>query len=647
MKTQIITTYFLLFFLLISSAQIKNDDVLFTVAETPVLASEFLRVYNKNLDLVRDESQKNVDEYLKLFVNYKLKLAEARVLDFHKKPQYIRELNGYKKQLAKNYLTDHEVTDALVKEAYERISYDIKAKHILIRFEDSQKDTLTIYKKLLKLRERLLNDNFDALQKEIHNGNTVLVEDLGYFSGFKMVYDFENVAFNTNIGEVSMPFKTQFGYHIVKIFDKRKSRGEVTVGHIMISNTQRDSTIISKDRIQEINKLIKQGENFESLAKQFSDDKSSAKKGGKLSSFKSGQLSSVVFEDVAFSLNEVGEISEPFKSDYGWHIVKLYNKNPIAPFEDLKYELENKVSRDSRSKLINTSLLNKLKKQYNITNINPARSYFISILNNDYYKRTWQIPSTIVKETPLIKIGSKQLNYNDYVIFLRSGQKAVKKDKSFEEIVDENYEAFINKNILAYHEENLENENIEFAQILSEYREGLLLFDLMEIKIWNAVKKDTLAIQNYYNNNKDAYKFEKRIDAIVASSAKEKDIKEVRRMLSKGKALEVIKDQLNQKEVQKVIFTTGVMNAEHQALPDGFNFEEGISKIYFYNDAYHIIKVNKILPATSKTLDESRGNVISDYQDVVEKEWLKELANKYKVKINQKILEKVKSQINN
>ena len=609
MRINIIASCFALFFISISSAQIKSDEVLFTVGDAPVLATEFIRVYNKNLDLVKDESQKDVDEYLKLFINYKLKLAEARALDFHMKPLYIRELNGYKQQLAKNYLTDSEVTDALVKEAYERVSYDVKAKHILIMLEAFQKDTLATYNKILKLRERLLNEDFDKLQKEIHNGSTVLVEDLGYFSGFKMVYDFENAAYTTKIGDVSMPFRTQFGYHIVKVFDKRKSRGEVTVGHIMISNTQKDISIKPETRIQEINKLIKQGGNFESLAKQFSDDKSSAKKGGKLAPFKNGQLSSTVFEDLAFSLNEINEVSEPFNTEYGWHIVKLYNKKPIASFEDMKYELENSVRRDSRSKLINSSLQNRLRKQYKISSTNAARAYFVSILNATFYNKRWAVPSNIEKDKPLLKIGDKQLTYYDFAGFLRSKQKSVNKDESFQEIIDEAYEAFINVNVVKYYEQNLENENIEFAQIMSEYREGLLLFDLMEIKIWNAVKKDTIGIKNYYNDNKTAYKWEQRIDAIVATSAKEKDIKVVKQMLDKANDLTTIKAELNQNNTQKVIFTTDIMAAGHRALPTNFDFKEGVSKVYFYNDAYHIIKVNKVLPEANKTLDESRGAV--------------------------------------
>lgn len=647
MKSYIISTCVILFSTLFCSAQSKDNDILFTVADTPVLASEFVRVYNKNLNLVQDESQKDVDQYLSLFVNYKLKLAEAKALDFHKKPQYIREFDGYKKQLAKNYLVDNEVTDALVKEAYDRVLYDVNAKHILIRIDPSRKDTLEVYNRLLGLRDRFKIEDFTVLQKELHNGNTILVEDLGSFSAFKMVYDFETEAYKTNVGEVSMPFRTQFGYHIVKVFDKRKSRGEITAGHIMISKNQNDTAEDPKTRIQEIYKLIEQGQEFESLAKQFSQDKSSAGKGGKLAPFTSGQLSSVVFEDMAFNLQEDGAISKPFESEYGWHIVKRYSIKPIGSFEDMQYELENKVSRDSRSKLINTSMQNKLRKQYNVTSDNPEKKYFVSILNDDFYNRKWQLPEDFDKAKTILTIGDKKWMYKDFVSILRSQQKGNTKGKSFEAIVDEAYETFLNTCVLSYHEENLENVNEEFAQILNEYREGLLLFDLMETKIWNATKSDTLGIESYYNQNKQNYKWNTRVEAIVASASQEEDIKVVANMLESSKSVESIKEELNTNGKQKVMFTSGTFEANHQALPNDFEFKEGLSKIDYQNNMYYVVKVTKLIPESYKNLDEARGMVINDYQQEVEKNWINDLKNKYKVTVNQEVLSKVKSQIHN
>ena len=647
MKTYIVSACVVLFFSFFGNAQSSNNDVLFTVNNEPVLASEFLRVYNKNLNLVQDESQKDVDQYLSLFVNYKLKLAEAKALDFHKKPAYVRELDGYKKQLAKNYMVDSEVTDALVKEAYDRVSYDINAKHILIMLDPSRNDTLEVYNRLLNLRERFKNEDYNDLKKELHNGNTILVEDLGYFSAFKMVYDFETEAYKTKIGDVSMPFRTQFGYHIVKVFDKRKSRGEITAGHIMISKNQKDTTEDPETRIKEIYKLIEQGQEFESLAKQFSQDKSSSSKGGKLAPFTGGQLSSVVFENMAFNLQEDGAISKPFESEYGWHIVKRYSIKPIGSFEDMQYELENKVSRDSRSKLINTSMQNKLRKQYNVSNTNPSREYFVSILNDDFYARKWQIPKGFDKAKTILTIGDKTWNNKDFASILRSQQKGNTKGKSFENIIDEAFEAFVNKCVLMYHEENLENVNQEFAQILNEYREGLLLFDLMETKIWNTTKNDTLGIESYYNKNKQNYKWNTRVEAIVATAPQEDDIKEVVNMFIKGEEVESIKEKLNTNGKQKVIFTSGTMDADHQALPNNFEFKEGVSKVYPQNNVYYVVKVTKLIPESFRTLDEARGMVINDYQQEVEQNWINNLKSKYEVTINKDVLRKVKTQIHN
>lgn len=576
-----------------SYSQINKEDVLFTVSGEPVFASEFLRVYNKNLNLVKDESQKDVDEYLKLFINYKLKLAEAKALGYDEKPEYIREFNSYKKQLTKNYLTDSKVTEALVTEAYDRIAYDVKASHVLVRIAEDEKDTLQAYNQIVSYRNRLAKDGFDKLREEIHNGNTIFVEDLGYFSGFKMVYDFETVAYNTEVGEISQPFKTQFGYHVVQVFDKRKSRGEVTVGHIMISNNQKDSTIVPEKRIKEIYKLIEQGDSFEALAKQFSDDKSSANKGGKLSPFKSGQLSSVKFEDKAFEMENIGDISTPFKTDYGWHITKLYGKKPLESFEKLKPSLETKVKRDSRSKLINTAMVNKLKKKYNVVDDKPNLDYFTNALNPSFYSKRWTIPTDLPQDKPLLKIGDKQLTYFHFAEYLKNAQKNSKNRKPFNLIVKEQYDEFVNANVLKYREENLENENEEFAQILTEYREGLLLFDLMQTKIWEGVKSDSIGLENYYQANKSNYKWPLRVDAIVATASKEENIKKVKKLLEENTTIEVINSSLNNSKSQNVIFTTEVMDASHRALPKAFVFEKGISKIYAENDAFYVVKVKK------------------------------------------------------
>ena len=650
MKIKIVLTICLAMLSFSAIAQTNKKETLFTIDGEAVYTSEFVRVFNKNLDLVKDESQKDIDEYLKLFVNYKLKLKEAKALEFNKKPGYNRELSNYKRQLAKNYLSDTKVTNTLVAEAYNRILNEVNANHVLIRLNDNAlpKDTLKAYSDIVKLRNRVSNEGFATVKKDVHNGKTIFAEELGYFSGFKMVYPFENAAYKTPVGEISQPFKTQFGYHVVIVNNKRKSRGEREVAHIMIAEKKQavpDKSNDSESRINDIYKKLNQGEDFESLAKQFSEDKSSSKNGGKLKPFSGGELSSSIFEDKAFNVNAIGEFTKPFKTNFGWHIIKLLNKKPVAAFSDLKSTLEAKVKRDSRSKLINTSRINTLKERYKVKQ--ASLTDFENILTEDYFKGKWKIPQDFNTSSPLIKIGKKQLIYEDFVKFMVKNQRRTSRKKPFNTLVKELYTTFLNNNLLQYQEDNLEYENQEFAIVLNEYREGLLLFDLMETEIWNAAKNDSVELKNFYETNKNNYFFSERVDAVVASSAKKSMIKQVFKLLNENQSLETIKEKLNTSQQVNVLFTNALMNTDHQALPNNFSFKKGVSKIIKHNDAFVVVKVNEVLPQTLKTYEEAQGKVISDYQEFKEKNWLDGLHKKYKIKINQRVLNKVKSQITN
>lgn len=646
MYQKIALNLFVLLLTALTFSQKQSDDVLFTVDGDPIKSSEFLRVYNKNLDLVKDESQKDVDAYLKLFVNYQLKIKEAKRLGLDTVPKYLREFESYKKQLSKNYLSDSNVTEALIKEAYDRSTQEIKASHILIRLDESEKDTLNVYNQLMELRERVKNEGFEKVKNEVHNGTTVFAEDLGWFSAFKMVYEFENAAFKTKVGEVSEPFRTRFGFHIVKVDDKRSSRGEVTVAHIMISNKQADSLMDPVVRINEIYKKINQGENFESLARQFSDDKSSSSNGGMLAPFTGGQLSSQEFEEMAFSLSKPDQISEPFSTDYGWHIMKLISKQGIQPMEDIKGELENKVKRDARSSLINTALATKLKKNYGVVDDPKKLDYFVSILSNDFYNRAWVIPTSMDANKALFNIGNTVIRYTDFANHLLTSQRVYAgKTTPFTDIVTKEFKTFQEGKILKYHEDNLEFENEDYAQILKEYRDGLLLFDLMEKEIWNAATQDTMGLKAYYDTHKSAYIWKDRVDVVMATAAKQSAIETVKAMMEQGASDEDISKQLNSEAEQKVIFTKGVMETDHQALPKNLELKEGVSKVYTYNDAYHVLMVNKVMPSANKTYEEAKGKVISDYQNNIEDNWLKSLNERYKVEIHPKALNTVKNKI--
>ena len=324
----------------ISFSQLKNDE-LFKVNDSVVLIDEFNRVYNKNIDLIDDKNQKDFESYLDLFVNYKVKLAEAYELKFHEDPKYKTELNKYAKQLQNTYLTDKKSEEKFLKEAYERTKYEVNVSHILIRIDENNNDTIQIVEKLKSLSSSFLNLSIDEFNKKYNQDNQMIVENLGYFSAFKMIYNFENMAYKTPVGEVSSPFRTRFGFHILKVNDKRNSLGEVTVGHIM-TYKNKDGAL---DRIKKISDSIKKGTSFEFLAKKYSEDKNSSFKGGRLAPISSGQINSIPFENAAFDLVEKNQISDPVETKYGWHLIKLYDKKNVKEFDEIKFQLLNKLKK--------------------------------------------------------------------------------------------------------------------------------------------------------------------------------------------------------------------------------------------------------------------------------------------------------------
>ena len=634
------------FSFLLSNAQIANDDVLLTISGEPVLANEFVRVYNKNLNLVQDDSQKEVDSYLELFVNYKLKLTEAKALRYDKDPVYLNEFKSYKDQLTQSFLTDKNVTDDLVSEAYDRTENEVKAQHILILLDEVETDTLAAYSKIQAYRERFINEDFESLKKELHNGKSVFVEDLGYFSAFKMVYNFESAAYATEVGNVSQPFRTRFGFHVVKVLEKRKSRGQVTVAHIMIANTQKDSTLVPEERIQELHRLVLQGDDFADLAKQFSDDKSSSMRGGELSPFKSGQINSEIFETTAFELSPSNPISQPIQTQFGWHILKYINKKSVQSFEELQPELNNKVGKDSRSQLVKAKMLEQLLTEYQIQNPNSKVANLESNLSYNASQNAWELSQNFDTNQSFLVIKNQTYTYQDFLEYLNINQKSIKKEWSTAVVVKRQYASFLEQAVFKYKEANLETENEEFAHILNEYREGLLLFELMQDKIWEGAKNDSIGLQEFYNANKQNYVWPDRIEGSVARSTDAKYIKKVRKYWKKNKSNKMIDETLN-KEQQNVMFSNGELELEHPSLPKTLEFKTGLSKVIEENSNFYVVNVTALKPTTQKTFEEAQGQVIANYQITLESEWIEELRTKFEVDINESVLAKVNALISN
>lgn len=526
----------------VSFSQLYKNDILFEVNDSIILTEEFHRVYNKNIELIDEINQKDFESYLDLFINYKIKLAEAYDLGLHEDPKYKSELNKYAKQLQNTYLTDKDTEEKFLKEAYERTKFEVNVSHVLIKFDENNYDTIQVYNKLKSLKNAFLNSSVDDFIKNHNHDNKMIVENLGYFSAFKMIYDFENIAYQTPVGQVSEPFRTRFGFHILKVNDKRNSLGEITVGHIMTYKNKADAF----ERIKNISDSLKSGLSFEYLAKKYSEDKNSSFKGGRLNPFSSGQINSIPFEKAAFNLSNNDEISNPIETKYGWHIIKLYDKKNVKEFDEIKFQLLNKLKKSSRFDKVSESFYNFLLKKYKLNYENKNLEYFTSIVDTSILKGDWIIPENIEKKKILITVRDKKLRYIDFATFIENNQKSVQ-TISIKKLVHDLYKKFINYNILEEYKNNLEKENSDYRFVIKEYREGLLLFNLMQDNIWTLKDSDSTNLKKYFNENRNKYiSFEDDRGKIIGDFQQQKESLWLDDLKSKHKVI------LNKKNIKRL-----------------------------------------------------------------------------------------------
>ena len=629
-------------------------QVLFTIDEKPYYTDEFVRVYNKNLDLVKDESQKDLDQYLELFIGYKLKVSKANALGLQNNPQYQNELKSYRTQLAKNYLSDSEVTNELIEEGYNRSLKEVRASHILLTLEENAKpeDTLAVFKNIVELRNRVLNgEDFGQLAMQYSKDPSAKENrgDLGYFSAFRMVYPFETAAFTTPKGQVSQPIRTRFGYHIIQVNDIRDNRGEVTVAHIMLMNPTDDNPEEmekNKTTIFEIYNKIQQGESFEALAKQFSQDKSSAAKGGVLNRFGSGQLSSEEFESTAFALQNPKDVSKPFQTQFGWHIMMLVEKHPVKTFEEAKSDMETKISRDERSRKITESLNEKLRVKFPVKRNEAMYAKLKKAITPNFYDSTWELPKNMNDFTPtFITFATQAVSGEKFLNYLSSQQKNPSQIKPLAKLVDFYYQNFVDAELNQFYNDDLENEFPEFAAVMDEYRDGLLLFDLMEKEIWEKSKTDTLGLEAFYVQNLNKYQWKKRVDVLILSSTKEDMAKKAHKLLKKGKTIEEIKKELNTTDLVNIMTTSGVFEEDNTVLPKTVTYKKGLQNVVKEDNYYYVVQVNDVKAAGPKTLAESKGRVVNDYQQYLEENWVGNLKQEFNVSVNQEVFTNVKKQL--
>ena len=356
----------------LSFSQPEEEKVLLTIGSHKVSLSEFEWIYQKNNTQNINNQSTTIEEYLDLYINFKLKVVEAENLGMDTLGTFKKELAGYREQLAKAYLTDIATIETLTQEAYNRLKTEVNISHILVKLKNNPtpEDTLTAFEKAIAIRSRIeLGESFESIARGTSDDPMAKTNggNLGYFNAFQMVYPFENAAYKNDTGIVTMPVRTKFGYHILRINDKRESQGKVKTAHIMVAVPRGSGKKVidsAKVKIFRIYKLLNNGESFTELAKKYSDDRGSAQDGGELPWFGTGRMVPE-FEKAAFSINENGDICEPVQTNFGWHIIKRIDKQDLESYNELKHQLKEKVYKSGRAIIAREAFVNKLKGEYN------------------------------------------------------------------------------------------------------------------------------------------------------------------------------------------------------------------------------------------------------------------------------------------
>lgn len=626
----------------------QDDPVILTIDDQPITKSEFLQIYLKNNDNPKYD-QASLDEYMELFRKFKLKVAEAEALGYDTIPKLVKELDGYKKQLAIPYLIDSTQNKALVREAYDRTANEIRASHIMIKLPPSgtPEDTVKIYNRLKELKKRIeAGENFADVAKgrggsedpsAANNGG-----DLGFFTAFQMVYPFEDMAYKTPVGKVSEPFRTRFGYHILQVTDKRPARGTIETAHIMVAvdKNDHDSEDAARSKIDEIYSLLEEGADFEELVKNYSDDPSTNKKGGVLPAFGTGTTTRMVpeFEEAAFALKNDGDYSKPIRTSYGYHIVKRLKLSPVPSFEEMKDQLERKVAKDVRSKTTQDSFVKKLKAEYGFKDKSKkGLKWFYQNMDSTYYVGDFDA-NMIPSDKPLFVLDGNNYTQKQFANYLKANYRGTKK-YGLESLVDVQYKNWVKESVLSYEESKLEDKYPAYKALVTEYHDGILLYEIMSDKVWNKAMQDTTGLKNFYNDHKADYQWGERVDADIYECYTKENADKTFKLLQNDtiSPTDVI-EAINGKSELNLRHRYGKFDKTRTEHLNTTDLKVGLNKPYESEDKFYVVKVKEIIPPGQKEFSEAKGAITSDYQTYLEKKWLEELESKHKVVVNKKAL---------
>jgi len=637
-----------------ATAQKEKDDkednkTLFTVGGDPVTVGEFKYIYEKNNS--GDEKSKaelytakSIDDYLALYKNFKLKVKEAEAEGMDTSAKFISEYKNYRNQLAQPYLNDKEVTQDLIDEAYDRMKWELKASHILITVapDASPKDTLAAWNKIDSIYKAIQKGADFADMAVKYSGDPSAKGakgnkgDLGYFTVFQMIYPFESAAYKIkNVGDVSKPFRTRFGYHIIKLTDKRPYRGEMLARHILIVTSEKYTDKEQNDAkklADSVYRMLKRGGNFEELAKKYSGHSQTAENGGLLPRFTDFTSNlPMEFKDTAFGLKHDGDYSHPFRTLYGYHIVQRVELKPLQPEKDMEEYIKQKISKDGRSEKSREAAIAHFKKEDHYKENEKALKDFIAMVDTSLLNGHWKAVNK-AGDDELFSIEKEKYSQKDFANWLVKNEK--KQYNNVDYAVKQYYDKYSGLMVTDYEDNNLENKYPEFRNVAKEYKEGILLFDVTDKYVWTKAMQDTLGLEKFFELNQDKYKWKTRAEAQILTINQKPYVDSVKQQLKAGKDLNTISATYLKRNIKSMALKEGAFEKGENRFVDTTGWAIGMHDLGDINGSYYMVSIKGTKPPQDKKLSEVKGVVISDYQDYLEKQWLAGLSKKYEIKVD-------------
>jgi len=644
------------------SAQ-TNDPIVMKLGKEEIKLSEFKNTFLKNNDLKKTTEQ-ILREYIDLYAIFRFKCWEAEAMNLDTIAALKEELVGYRKQVSEKYLTDKEVNDKMLEEALERMKWDVRASHILKRvlFDAPPADTLEAYKAIMKIRERLLkgelfaevaaaeSDDQSARDRKSAGGEVMRKGnggDLGYFSVFDLIYAFENGAYNTPVGEISMPIRSEFGYHLIKVVDKKPALGKLKATQILLTYNKnpnlnadeknRDTAAIQK-RIKEISDAIQGGMSFEDAVNQYlkGDEKPSA-----LPSFGSNRFEGDFIKGL-YGLKK-GEVSKPIKTSFGWHIVRIDDIEPVVIDNDMRATVRNRILHDNRSNKSKDAFVERVKKENNFKEFVDKKAKttpiedFYTVVDTAILTGNWSVSQAKGLTKNLFSFAGKNYNQQDFANYLEQNQFQGVKDIDLKVLINFAYRQFIENTVINYEDSRLEEKYPDFAQLMQEYKEGIMIYELSEIKVWRKAITDTAGLEAYYETVKHNHLYPIRVKAEYFKTVDEKSTKKLYAMLNTYTPTNKVMAKMNKKSITTVL-DTGIYWQGKDKQFDKFLIWERLEHIvkdniaeghFFHNmPENELARIIEVLQPSPMPLDEVRGVIITEYQNLLEKKWLEDIRTK-------------------